>query len=175
MEYMYKSLLFSKVTLCFTFKKVSQFWSSQILMLIFNSTFYFIWCKTKKKEKSALCPSGRQHQTRRSCKQLCYSSRASLLLLVSEDNSLKSGTAIESELASCQPQQLLLQSKEGARDAEGEQECECLHITCMHMYSHANRQLKLSSKCKDRPNGYSKHTHTHALKIESKCGSQKQR
>lgn len=88
--------------------------------------------------RGALRSSARRHQP---CPQLqlCKSSRASLPLLllvlillllgVSEDNSLKSGAAIESELASCQPQLLLLQSKEAERPRRV---CADIQPTCAH-------------------------------------------
>lgn len=103
----------------------------------------------------ALCSSARRHQP---CPQLqlCKSSRASLpllllvllLLAVSEDNSLKSGAAIESELASCQPQLLLLQSKEAERPRRV---CADIQPTCAHE-SPSSSDGALKNK-KERPAG----------------------
>lgn len=103
--------------------------------------------------------SGRRHQTCR-----CCSSCAALLLQHTEDNSLKSCTAIESELASRQPQLLLLQSKVG--DTEGVRGV-CVH-TYRHTYPQDNKQLKWSSKCRDRSSAHTQRANQNGAKMRLK-------
>lgn len=69
--------------------------------------------------------------------QLRYSSQASLLLQHTQDNSL-ARTAIESEMASRQPQLLLLESKEGERGSGGVFVCVPSHR--IHKYTPAAKR-----------------------------------
>lgn len=86
-----------------------------------SSHFPLMWYKP-----STLSPPWKHHQT---C-HWCGSCAAAVRLPSSSsthDNSLKSCSAIESELASRQPQLLLLESREGKKRKGGVCVCVCIH------------------------------------------------